>query len=118
MNKNCNISRRRQVPIVKEIHTKVKGRARYKINGLQGSDTLKKYLELRLEDHNDICCVSANPVTGNMLVLYKPARSLSGLASLIESLVFDYQKESKNSVVLVTKIRQAKKKAKTLLYQN
>ncbi|BAZ17301.1 ATPase, E1-E2 type [Calothrix sp. NIES-4071] len=112
MNKNCNISRRRQVPIVKEINTKVKGRARYKVNGLQGSDTLKKYLELRLEDHNDISCVSANPVTGNMLVFYKPARSLSGLASLIENLVFDYQKESKNSVVLVTKVDKAKKKAK------
>ncbi|TWH39411.1 cation-translocating P-type ATPase [Dulcicalothrix desertica] len=113
MNKSCNISRHRQIPIVKEVHTAVSGRARYKVNGLQGSDTLKKYLELRLAENNDICCVSANPVTGNMLVIYKPARSSSGLASLIESLVFDYQKQNKNSVNLVTKNKhQAKRKAK------
>jgi P-type Ca2+ transporter type 2C len=113
MNKNCNISHHRQIPTVKEVHTAVKGRARYKVNGLQGSDALKKYLELRLEKHSDISCVSANPVTGNMLVVYKSARSSSGLASLIESLVFDYQKENKNSVILVTKnISQTKKKVK------
>ncbi|MBF2066727.1 MAG: cation-transporting P-type ATPase [Calothrix sp. C42_A2020_038] len=117
MNKNCNISQHRQVLAVKELHTAVKGRARYKVNGLQGSDSFKEYLELRLSGNSDIQCVSANPVTGNMLVIYKPARSLSGLASLIESLVFDYQKQNqnaqRNSVKLVTKnIYQAKKKAK------
>ncbi|MBF2005213.1 MAG: cation-transporting P-type ATPase [Chlorogloeopsis fritschii C42_A2020_084] len=99
MNKNCNISCRSKNAIVRTLHTAVEGRARYKINGLQSSEGLKKYLELRLSEHKGITEVCANSITGNVLVYFQPGQSYLTLASLIESLVLEYTKYSQNSIV-------------------
>jgi Ca2+-transporting ATPase len=99
MNKNCNISRSSRNAIVRTLHAAVKGRARYKIIGLQSSEGLKKYLELRLSEQKGVEQVRANSVTGNMLVCFQPGQSHSALAALIESLVLEYTKYSQDSTI-------------------
>ncbi|MDM9385573.1 HAD-IC family P-type ATPase [Chlorogloeopsis sp. ULAP01] len=114
MKQNCNISCRSKNAIVRTLHTAVQGRARYKINGLQSSEGLKKYLELRLSEHKGITQVSANSITGNVLVYFQPEQTCLTLASLIERLVLEYTKYSQNSIATRTskKEKRPQKKAK------
>lgn len=72
------------------IHTAVRGRARYQVSSLYRSEPLKHYLELRLTDQPAIHSVSANPLTGNILVLFDPDISPSEILSRIEKIVSDY----------------------------
>ncbi len=78
-------------PLVQPIHTAVKGRARYKVNGLYGSPTLKKYLELRLQECKGIVQVRASHYTGNVLVILNPDWNLKAIAALIQNIVWDYR---------------------------
>lgn len=115
MNNHCNISRRSRGAFVRALHTAVEGRARYKINGLQGSIAFKKYLELNLSEVQGITQVSANPSTGNVLVFYQPGHTVLALAAQIERLVIDYTKQSHSSIVRAAKkINRFQKKAKKL----
>jgi Ca2+-transporting ATPase len=120
MKNHCNVSRRRRNALVKALHTAVEGRARYKINGLQGSEALKKYLELELSGAEGITQVSANPSTGNVLVIYQPGHNASAIAAQIERLVIEYAKQSQHSITVGTanKINRAEKKAKNLPASN
>ncbi|MEW6296165.1 MAG: HMA2 domain-containing protein, partial [Thermodesulfobacteriota bacterium] len=61
---------RRKASVVQAIHTAVPGRARYNVDGLYRSEALKKHLEARLAAYEEIHLVSANPVTGNVLVSF------------------------------------------------
>ncbi|RJR46780.1 MAG: cation-transporting P-type ATPase [Desulfobacteraceae bacterium] len=56
--------------MVRAVHTNVPGRARYSVDGLFGSESLKQSLESRLASHKFISHVSASTVTGTVLVLY------------------------------------------------
>lgn len=85
-----------KAPIVQGIHTTVGGRARYQVSGLHRSEALRTYLEFRLLDSKGIRQVSANPLTGNILVIFNPACSPSEIASLITRLVLEYRKPGKN----------------------
>ncbi len=119
MNNHCNISRRSRDAFVRALHTAVEGRARYKINGLQGSQAFKKYLELKLSEVQGITQVSANPSTGNVLVLYQPGHSVLALAAQIERLVIEYAKQTQHSIVGASKkINLPQKKAKKLSASN
>ncbi|RAM51954.1 MAG: ATPase [Hapalosiphonaceae cyanobacterium JJU2] len=119
MNNHCNISRRSRGAFVRALHTAVEGRARYKINGLQGSEAFKKYLELKLSEVQGITQVNANPSSGNVLVLYQPEHSVLALAAQIERLVIEYTKQSQHSIVRATKkINRFPKKAKKLPASN
>ncbi|MFS0517827.1 phosphatase PAP2 family protein [Nostoc sp. UIC 10607] len=62
---------------VQAIHTAVKGRARYKVNGLYHSEALKRYLESRLLEKEIILQARANTYTGNILVIFHPDKSLN-----------------------------------------
>lgn len=73
--------------MVETIHTAVKGRARYKVSGLYRSESLKKNIEVGLENHQGITYVSASPLTGNVLVVFNSDRTPDDIASLIEALV-------------------------------
>ncbi|MBW4562769.1 MAG: phosphatase PAP2 family protein [Mojavia pulchra JT2-VF2] len=79
--------------LVRAIHTAVKGRARYKVDGLYGSQALKQYLELRLSKEEGIAQVSANNLTGNILVIFHRDQSPSAIAWLIYDIVLDYRKK-------------------------
>ncbi|OKH21441.1 ATPase [Hydrococcus rivularis NIES-593] len=77
--------------MIKAIH-RTKGRARYKIRELYRSKSLKNYLEERLGRKPEIKYVSANPLTSNVLVIFKEDNSSDRIASLLEEIVLDYQK--------------------------
>lgn len=92
---------------VRAIHTAVKGRARYKINGLYQEKALKRYLEFRLPQEQTIAQVRANCLTGNVLVIFHHA-----IALLLQNLVLDYRKETRK-LPKATDISTAPETAKT-----
>jgi undecaprenyl-diphosphatase len=83
---------------VQAIHTVVKGRVRYKVNGLYHSEALKRYLESRLLEEEIISRASANSYTGNVLVIFHPDKSLNAIALLIQEIVLDYRKKASKSL--------------------
>ena len=83
---------------VQAIHTAVKGRVRYKVNGLYHSEALKKYLESRLLEEEIISRASANSYTGNVLVIFHPDKSLNTIALLIQDILLDYRQKSSKSL--------------------
>lgn len=56
--------------MVEAIHTTVKGRARFKVDGLYRSERLKQKITIRLSQHDWILSVSVNTLTASVLVLY------------------------------------------------
>jgi membrane-associated phospholipid phosphatase len=94
--------------LIRAIHTAVKGRARYKVNGLHHSEACKNYLEFRLLREEIITHALANPLTGNILVFFQPNWNLNAIALLLHNIVLDYQKEvarirpSKADISIVT----------------
>ncbi len=71
--------------VIRSIHTKVPGRARFKILGLRGSLSMKALLEERLGDDPVIRAFSANTVTGNLLVFFDIAISHKDLRGRLTS---------------------------------
>jgi Ca2+-transporting ATPase len=72
-----------------------------------------------LSEAQGITQVSANPSTGNVLVLYQPGHSVLALAAQIERLVIEYTKQSQRSIVGAAKqINRSQKKAKNLPASN
>ena len=82
-----------KLAVMKAIHTKVKGRARYKVNELYRSPSLKDYLERSLSNNPEITYVSANSLTSNILVIFQPENNINKIASLIHQAVLDFQKK-------------------------
>jgi len=78
--------------VIEAIHTRVKGRARYKVNQLYGSRSLQGYLERSLGQQPDIIYVSANSLTSNILVGFQPKVSCNKIGLLIEEAIRDYQR--------------------------
>lgn len=89
--------------MIQPIHTAVKGRARYKVNGLYHSEALKKYLELRLLQAEIIEQVCANTITGNVLVIFNPNFNHNAIASLIKEVILDYLKKDSKLLQFLTK---------------
>jgi len=75
--------------VVQEVHTSVKGRARYKVERLYRSESLKKRIELSLVNKDGIRRVQANVLTGSVLVIFNSENSIPGIASLIEKILLD-----------------------------
>ena len=76
--------------MVQAIHTAVAGRVRFKVEGLYRSEALKRLLEAQLARLRDISHVSANALTGNVLVCFNSGNTPQTIASLIEELVVDF----------------------------
>ena len=76
--------------LVQAIHTVVRGRARYKVPRLYRSASFKKELEFRLLNKEGIYQVSANILTGNVLVIFNSDNTVSEVATLIEGIVLEY----------------------------
>lgn len=77
--------------MVEIIHAAVKGRARYKVEPLHRSPPLKRYLEQQLSTYEGITSVSANPVTGTVLVQFRAEMGEGAIATRIEKLVKEFQ---------------------------
>jgi P-type Ca2+ transporter type 2C len=87
--------------LVRTIHSAVKGRARYKVHGLYGSEALKRYLGYKLSKEEGIVQVSANIYTGNVLVMFRPDFSPQAIALVIKRIVLDFQSKNKESLAKV-----------------
>ena len=73
--------------MVDTIHSAIRGRGRYKVQGLYRSQPLRSHLELHLPKTKQVFSVSANIRTGNVLVIFHPEASHAEIASLLQKLV-------------------------------
>ena len=89
--------------MVRSIHAAVKGRVRFRIDGLYRSKTLKKYLEDRLAEKEGITGFSANFLSGHALVFFDPGLSLSAITLLIQEAVGAFHQENGNNKGFVQK---------------
>ncbi|BAY11385.1 phosphatase PAP2 family protein [Calothrix sp. NIES-2098] len=101
--------------LVRTIHSAVKGRARYKVKGLYGSESLKRYLGFRLSKAEGITQVSASTWTGNVLVIFHPDFSPNAIALLVQDIVRDYLKEVRKLTLETASINRGVEKAKNSL---
>ena len=69
-------------PMVRVIHS-VPGRARIKVGGPMASTAAADQLERRLAQEPHLRGAAVNPVTGTLLVLYAPGRSLEEICLLV-----------------------------------
>ncbi|MBZ0158466.1 MAG: cation-transporting P-type ATPase [Alphaproteobacteria bacterium] len=76
--------------MVQTIHATVKGRARYKIQGLYRSLSLKKHLDTRLPQEEGIRSVSVNIMTGTILVLFNSVNTSSSVGRLVRNIVLEH----------------------------
>jgi Ca2+-transporting ATPase len=89
--------------MVQPIHTAVKGRARFRVEGLHGCRPLKDHLVARLSEHGSIIEVSPSTVTGKVLVRFNGGNDFRAITSLIESLVQEYHGSAPRKAGLSTK---------------
>ncbi|HIK46615.1 MAG TPA: cation-transporting P-type ATPase, partial [Leptolyngbyaceae cyanobacterium M65_K2018_010] len=87
--------------VVQALHTVVRGRARFHVQGLRGSSSLKQYVESCLPQVAGITSVSASVVTGHVLVLFDPAiaaperppqKAWQGIAAHLVRLIHSHQR--------------------------
>ena len=76
--------------MVEAVHTAVAGRTRYRVPGLYRSESLKRLLELRLSRIKAISRVSANALTGTLLVCYNTGNTEESIAELIAGIVTEH----------------------------
>ena len=69
------------------IHAKVKGRARLKVDGLYRCEPVKFRIESSLVRDAGIQRVFANVLTGRVLVVFDPSKTVDEIAVLIEGLL-------------------------------
>ncbi|AFZ23772.1 cation transport ATPase [Cylindrospermum stagnale PCC 7417] len=96
--------------MIQAIHTKVKGRARYKVDELDHSPELKVYLERCLVTDSDIIYASANPLTSNILVIFTEKYTCKQIASIIYKIVLDFPKNGR--LIQSKKLAKAANKSK------
>ncbi|MEE9200791.1 MAG: HAD-IC family P-type ATPase [Candidatus Brocadiales bacterium] len=80
----------RKKSVVRPIHIAIKGRARFRIEGLSHSGSLAEHLALRLSNLNGITSVSPNPATGNALIFFDEEDCPYEIALQIEAIVIEY----------------------------
>lgn len=73
--------------MIRLIHRRVRGRARFKVRGLFGSSEMKAFLEDRLGHEAFVQDATANPTTGNLLVRFHPEAPLGDLHDLLLALL-------------------------------
>jgi Ca2+-transporting ATPase len=88
--------------LVEAVHDSVKGRARYRVEGLYRSDELKQYLEEGLPKKAGISFVSASTLTGNVLVLYTPEFESAQVAAQVSELLAERRRNGNGGGALST----------------
>ena len=96
--------------MVQAIHTAVPGRVRYKVEGLYHSEALKKLIELRLGEQRGIQSVSANPLTGNVLISFNSHNTPTSLVRRLEKIVKEYRRQAPDSVEVDLGARRVRKR--------
>jgi Ca2+-transporting ATPase len=77
--------------VIHPVHTRVQGRARYRVDGLQRSETFKAFLEKRLADRGEILDTSVSLLTGTVLVTYNSNNTATDIAKTIHLLATEFQ---------------------------
>ena len=77
--------------MVQVVHAAVPGRARYQVEGLYHSESLKRLLEARLAEQRGISSVSAEPLTGKVLVFFDSDKTPTAVAVQIEQVVAEHE---------------------------
>jgi Ca2+-transporting ATPase len=77
--------------VVRKIHDSVPGRARYKVVGLYRSESLKEHLEAGLSNVEGITKVSANTLTGSLLVFFDSLNTPETVSVLIRDIARKYE---------------------------
>jgi Ca2+-transporting ATPase len=72
---------------IEPVHVVVPGRARFHVRGLYHSPALKHTIERELASCNQINRVSANPLTGNVLVEFDKRLDSKGIAELLKDAI-------------------------------
>ena len=72
---------------VRIVHAEVKGRARLKIEGLYRCEPVRLRIESALVRDAGIRQVSANVLTGRVLVVFDPTRTVEEITVLVEALL-------------------------------
>jgi Ca2+-transporting ATPase len=83
--------------LVKPLHICVKGRARFKVEGLYRCESLKTHIETGLLQTEGIRAISASIITGNILVFYNSDNTPSLLAVNIKELILRYRNGNGNN---------------------
>ena len=73
--------------MIEAIHTKVEGRARFRVEGLRGSEPLRAILEQRLAQEKDILEASASALTGTIRVSFNSNNNHHTIAFLLEDIL-------------------------------
>jgi P-type Ca2+ transporter type 2C len=76
--------------VIRAKHTAVRGRARYTVPGLYGSEALKRRLEFRLGACEGIQEVAASSLTGNVLVRFRADISVEVVAALLGNVLAEH----------------------------
>ena len=79
--------------MVQAVHTNLAGRGRFSVEGLKGSSDLKQWLEERLVKKHGMQRVSANTVTGNILVVFDPKKDHEIIINLIKHVITKFPGE-------------------------
>ncbi len=82
-------------PMVTPVHTRVPGRARFRIEGLRGGGAITKLLEERLSRTPDVLRVTASELTGTILVQYNSGNSRTDISAAIRSVLETLSPEQK-----------------------
>jgi Ca2+-transporting ATPase len=80
--------------VVRPIHAAVKGRARFKVDGLYRSERLKREIEGGLSSHKEILKFSVNSLTGSVLVFFHSDTPHHSIALLIADIVEAHKKNA------------------------
>src|SRR4051812_13622953 len=70
--------------LVRVVHAAVKGRARLEVNGLYRCEPVRIRIESELARRAGIRQVSANILTGRLLIIFDPARHIEEIKDLVE----------------------------------
>ncbi|MGC8659763.1 MAG: HMA2 domain-containing protein, partial [Desulfomonilaceae bacterium] len=76
--------------MIREIHNTIEGRVRFKVKGLYRSEHLKRTIESRLPECNFVYSVSANVLTGNVLVRFDPTCNNNLIFNALEDIVLSW----------------------------
>ena len=80
--------------MVEAIHKAVRGRARYRVQGLYRSEGLRQYLADHLNRDGEVFSFSANILTGHVLIRFNGHRTAEELGALLQTLVLSFQQNN------------------------
>ena len=75
------------LPVVSQVNASLSGRLRLQIRGLYRSDLVKAELEKNLAQRSYVIRVNANPLTGNLLLIYATDQDQGSIINEVEQLV-------------------------------